>query len=268
MCLETRAHSWNRLSLQPASRTGAISVAGVKKYAKVNDAHDEKSLAVLAAANMDFDRLDLFQSVRMTANASWPLRFQKKLVVFMSFTPSSFSYRMDSESDKEARIWMSIQTKTHDEFVGVVTAINERGDMHAIEVASNELAKSHLRHLAGPRPENITNERLFRLEVPERPGALKYFLDTLRYVPPLVCFPRRHEKLGRPPSMLGRGSASARQWNASLFHYRNNGADVGRVLIGFQVPRTDDAAFHTFLRYVGFRYEEETHNVADMNPKP
>ncbi|KAI9911207.1 hypothetical protein PsorP6_008721 [Peronosclerospora sorghi] len=118
------------------------------------------------------------------------------MVVFMSSTPSSvrwddqdpynvteFSYRMDPESDKEARIWMSIQTKTHDEFVGFVTAINERGDMHAIEVASNELAKSHLHHLAGGRPENITNERLFLLEFPERPGALKYFLDTLRYVP-------------------------------------------------------------------------------------
>ncbi|KAI9919579.1 hypothetical protein PsorP6_017780 [Peronosclerospora sorghi] len=167
-------------SLQPASRTGAISVAGVKKYAKVNDAHDEKYVAVLAAANMDFDRLDLFQSVRMTANALWPSRFQKKLVVFMSFTPSSvrwddqdpynvteFSNRKDSDSDKDARIWMSIQTKTHDESVGVVTAINERGVMHAIEVASNELAKSHLRHLAGGRPENITNERLFRMEFPE-----------------------------------------------------------------------------------------------------
>ncbi|KAI9906230.1 hypothetical protein PsorP6_004755 [Peronosclerospora sorghi] len=127
------------------------------------------------------------------------------------YNVTEFSYRMDSESDKEARIWMSIQTKKHDEFVGVVTDINERGDMHPIEVASNELAKSHLRHLAGGRPENvrsttvfilivrrlglyilltviyifqqITNERLFRLEFPERPGALKDFLDTLRYVP-------------------------------------------------------------------------------------
>ncbi|KAI9906051.1 hypothetical protein PsorP6_014412 [Peronosclerospora sorghi] len=71
------------------------------------------------------------------------------------YNVTEFSYRMDSESDKEARIWMSIQTKTHDEFLGVVTGINERDDMHAIEVASNKIAKSHLRHLAGGRPKNV-----------------------------------------------------------------------------------------------------------------
>ncbi|KAI9916349.1 hypothetical protein PsorP6_018122 [Peronosclerospora sorghi] len=223
--------------------TGAMSVAGVKKYANVNNAHDEKYVAVLAAANMDFDRLrfisersddrERFMAVKIPEKIG---SFHELYTIIYPYNVTEFSYRMDSESDKEARIWMSIQTKTHDEFVGVVQSINERGDMHAIDVASNELAKSHLRHLAGGRPENITNERLFRLEFPERPGALKDFLDTL--------------------------SASARQWNVSLFHYRNHGADVGRVLIGFQVPPTDDAAFHTFLRYVGFRYEEETHNVA------
>lgn len=69
---------------------------------------------------------------------------------------TEFTYRMDSDSDKEARICLSIQTKTEDEFVGVVKAINARGDMHACDLASNELAKSHLRHLGGGRPENVS----------------------------------------------------------------------------------------------------------------
>ncbi|KAI9908897.1 hypothetical protein PsorP6_014765 [Peronosclerospora sorghi] len=92
---------------------------------------------------------------------------------------TEFSYRMDSESAKEARIWMSIQTKTHNEFVGVVTAINERCDMHAIDVASNELDKSHLRHLAVGRPENVRSPTVFILIV-RRLGL--YILLTVIYI--------------------------------------------------------------------------------------
>ena len=77
---------------------------------------------------------------------------------------TEFSYRMDSEGDNEARICMSIQTKTQDEFINVVKAINGRGDMHAIDLASNELFKSHLRHLAGGRPENVRALLLVRLQ--------------------------------------------------------------------------------------------------------
>uniref|UniRef100_A0AAV1UV99 Threonine dehydratase n=1 Tax=Peronospora matthiolae TaxID=2874970 RepID=A0AAV1UV99_9STRA len=223
--------------------TGAISVAGAKKYARVKNAHNEKYVAVLAAANMDFDRLrfvsersddrERFMAVKIPEKIG---SFQDLYNVVFPHNVTEFSYRMNSEGDNEARICMSIQTKTQDEFIGVVKMINKRNDMHAIDLASNELAKSHLRHLAGGRPENITNERLFRLEFPERPGALKDFLDTL--------------------------GQSARQWNVSLFHYRNHGADIGRVLVGFQVPPKESAAFLAFLGQVGFRCEEETHNPA------
>ncbi|KAI9982954.1 hypothetical protein PInf_006805 [Phytophthora infestans] len=249
--------------------TGAISVAGAKKYARVKNAQNEKYVAVLAAANMDFDRLrfvsersddrERFMAVKIPEKIG---SYQELYNVIFPHNVTEFTYRMDSEGDSEARICMSIQTKTEEEFVNVVKAINERGDMHATDLASNELAKSHLRHLAGGRPENVsrcatialililkpeltcrympifqvTNERVFRIEFPERPGALKDFLDTL--------------------------GQSARQWNISLFHYRNHGADIGRVLVGFQVPKKDNAAFHAFLSQVGFRCEEETKNQA------
>ncbi|CAI5747203.1 unnamed protein product [Peronospora destructor] len=225
--------------------TGAISVAGAKKYAQVKNAQNETYVAVLAAANMDFDRLrfvsersddcERFMAVKIPEQIG---SFQNLYNVIFPHNVTEFSYRMDSEGDNEARICMSIQTKTQDEFINVVKAINGRGDMHAIDLASNELAKSHLRHLAGGRPENVPNERLFRLEFPERPGALKDFLEAL--------------------------SQSTRQWNVSLFHYRNHGADIGRVLVGFQVPPKDNATFDAFLGQVGFRCEEETDNPASM----
>uniref|UniRef100_M4BEJ1 threonine ammonia-lyase n=1 Tax=Hyaloperonospora arabidopsidis (strain Emoy2) TaxID=559515 RepID=M4BEJ1_HYAAE len=142
--------------------TGAISVAGAKKYARVKNAHNEKYVAVLAAANMDFDRLrfvsersddrERFMAVKIPEKIG---SFQDLYNVVFPHNVTEFSYRMNSEGDNEARICMSIQTKTQDEFIGVVKMINKRNDMHAIDLASNELAKSHLRHLAGGRPENV-----------------------------------------------------------------------------------------------------------------
>ncbi|KAI9915727.1 hypothetical protein PsorP6_007938 [Peronosclerospora sorghi] len=109
--------------------------------------------------------------------------FHKLYTIIYPYNVTEFSYRMDSESDKEARIWMSIQTKTHDEFVDVVTAINERGNIHAIEwPRTSSPSPTCAISLAAALKMCITNERLFRLEFPERPGALKDFLDTLRYV--------------------------------------------------------------------------------------
>ncbi|KAF4320142.1 hypothetical protein BBO99_00005258 [Phytophthora kernoviae] len=223
--------------------TGAISVAGAKKYARVNNAQNEKYVAVLAAANMDFDRLrfvsersddrERFMAIKIPEKIGYIHRLYNAI---FPYNVTEFTYRKDAEGDDEARICMSIQTKTEAEFVGVVSAINKQSDMHASDLADNELAKLHLRHLAGGRPENVKNERLFRMEFPERPGALKDFLENF--------------------------GQSTRQWDVSLFHYRNHGADVGRVLVGFQVPQADNEAFSAFLGQLGFRFEEETTNQA------
>ncbi|KAF1779462.1 protein of unknown function DUF4414 [Phytophthora cactorum] len=173
--------------------TGAISVAGAKKYARVKNAQNEKYVAVLAAANMDFDRLRFVSERSDDRERFMAVKIPEKIV----HVPHGF------RGDNEARICMSIQTKTEGEFINVVKAINESGDMHAIDLASNELAKSHLRHLAGGRPENVrrwmpipilhwiarSSAACCRVSghqraavphrVPERPGALKDFLETL-----------------------------------------------------------------------------------------
>jgi threonine dehydratase len=95
---------------------------------------------------------------------------------------TEFTYRMNAASDQQAVICMSIQTKSDEDYADALGAINATEGMHAIDLSDNELAKDHLRHLMGGRPEDVPDERLFRLEFPERPGALKDFLDTLGYV--------------------------------------------------------------------------------------
>jgi threonine dehydratase len=102
-----------------------------------------------------------------------------------------------------------------------------------LDLSDNEMAKLHLRHLVGGRAPEVDNEILYRFEFPERPGALMNFLNSMSH-----------------------------SWNISLFHYRNHGADYGRVLVGMQVPRQDKKAFAKFLNTLGYRYWDETGNPA------
>ncbi len=102
--------------------------------------------------------------------------------------------------------------------------------MTAIDISGDEVSKSHLRYLVGGKT-SVPNERIFRFEFPERPGALRKFL-------------------------VGMQSG----WNVSLFHYRNHGADVGKILLGIQAPKEDNAKLETFLKELGYMYHEETDN--------
>ena len=102
-----------------------------------------------------------------------------------------------------------------------------------LDLSDNEVAKLHLRHLVGGHAPQAKNEVVFRFEFPEKPGALMKFLDTMGH-----------------------------DWNISLFHYRNHGADFGRVLVGMQVPPNDMAAFSAFLDNLGYPHWDETHNPA------
>jgi threonine dehydratase len=108
-----------------------------------------------------------------------------------------------------------------------------RHRLPALDLSDNEMAKLHIRHLVGGRAPLARDERLFRFEFPERPGALLRFLNRMRG-----------------------------DWNISLFHYRNHGADYGRVLAGIQVPRKDDAKFRRFLEELGYRHWDESRNPA------
>ena len=102
-----------------------------------------------------------------------------------------------------------------------------------VDLTDNEMAKLHVRHMVGGHAPDVQHERLCRFEFPERPGALMNFLER-----------------------MGSG------WNISLFHYRNHGADVGRVLVGLQVPERERAAFRRFLRDLAYDYTDESRNPA------
>ena len=109
----------------------------------------------------------------------------------------------------------------------------ERHGIATLDLTDNEMAKLHVRHLVGGRAPHVEHELLYRFEFPERPGALMRFLDSM-----------------------------ARGWNISLFHYRNHGADYGRVLAGIQVPPGDARAFQQFLERLGYEHVDETANPA------
>jgi threonine dehydratase len=100
-------------------------------------------------------------------------------------------------------------------------------------MTENEAAKLHIRHMVGGRSQQVVNERVFRFEFPERPGALMTFLDLL-----------------------------GERWNISMFHYRNHGAAYGRVMVGIQVPAQDSPQFDEFLRLTKYPFQEETGNIA------
>jgi threonine dehydratase len=114
---------------------------------------------------------------------------------------------------------------------GKIAANFDKHRFKTLDLTHDELAKEHIRHMVGGHSKLAQDERLLRFVFPERPGALLKFLSLLR------------------PG-----------WNISLFHYRNQGADYGRILVGLQVPKSDDAAFNKFLKTLGYPCVEETSN--------
>jgi threonine dehydratase len=143
---------------------------------------------------------------------------------------TEFNYRMSDA--RQAHVFLGLTTPSKGESKAIAQALNEQG-FGTLDLTHDELAKEHLRHMVGGPSALAQDERLLRFEFPERPGALMKFLSLMQ------------------PG-----------WNISLFHYRNQGADYGRILVGIQVPACDDAAFQTFLQQLGYPHADETHNPA------
>jgi threonine dehydratase len=224
---------YSRVVLEPA---GALAVAGMKKYVEQNEITGQTFVAITSGANMDFDRL---RFVSERADGS-----EKTLAVTIPEAPGSFralysliwprnvtefSYRYENDGDAHVLISFQPVMNIENDFDGVVSSLRENG-FKCLDASHNELAKGHVRHLAGGR-SNVPHERLFRFDFPESPGALQRFLLSLDI-----------------------------DWNVSLFHYRNHGDDFGRVLVGMQVPDNADAGLVRFLDTLGYQYEEETDN--------
>ena len=226
-----------RTIVEPA---GALAVAGLIKYVETTKIKDEPLVAVMSGANIDFDRLR-FVSERADRSESLihvkiPEERGSFIQLYQCIFPrnvTEFSYRMKPGS--VADIMMSFQAKSIKDKHQVLDLLNEK-NFEAVDLSDNELAKTHIRHLAAGRYD-VADERLFSFEFPEAPGALNRFLKKL------------HDD-ERP------------LFNISLFHYRNHGEDIGRVLVGVQVLQSQEEAFKRFLDSLGFVHSEETFNPA------
>lgn len=233
---------------------GALAVAGMKRYiAKYKLQNSKKSfVATVSGANMNFDRLrfvaeraEIGEGREALLSVIIPEKAGSFLELHNQILPraiTEFSYRYSSKEKAYIFLSFSLSSKSQreEELQGIISAINltlakhnAKGQhtFHALDISHNELAKSHARYLVGGR-QSVPNERLFRFEFPERPGALKKFLEGLRS-----------------------------GWNISLFHYRYIGGDIGKILAGFQIPQEDSERFDAYLKELDYRYVEETDNV-------
>ncbi|EDN10450.1 threonine dehydratase, mitochondrial precursor [Histoplasma mississippiense (nom. inval.)] len=226
-----------RSVVEPA---GALSLAGLKKYVAMNPSPNpnRELVAVTSGANMNFDRLR-FVAERATLGErkeallsvtipERPGSFAKLLEILTPHDVTEFSYRFSGSEYAVVLMGISLATSTGTEDLSVIVNQLLKNGMRAYDLSDDELAKTHIRYLAGGR-NNVEDERLFMFEFPERPGALAKFLTTLR----------PHQ-------------------NISLFHYRNYGSDVAKVLAGIQCPVTEKAELEGFLHDLGYPVTECT----------
>ncbi|WP_442769391.1 threonine ammonia-lyase, biosynthetic [Zoogloea ramigera] len=226
-----------RSILEPA---GALSLAGAKEYAKRHHLKDKTLVAIASGANMNFDRLRFVaeraevgekrEAVLAVTIPEKPGSFKKFCKLLGNRNITEFNYRYADAA--QAHIFAGVGVHNRDEGVRLAEML-QRHELPCLDLTDDEMAKSHIRYMVGGHAPQAENEVLYRFEFPERPGALLNFLETLRS-----------------------------DWNISLFHYRNHGADFGRVLVGMQVPPADRSAFDEFLARLGYEYVEETANPA------
>jgi threonine dehydratase len=224
-----------RSVMEPA---GALGVAGLKQYAQTHGLQGQTLVAITCGANMNFDRLRFVAEradVGEQREALFAVTIPEERGSFKRFcellgprSVTEFNYRI-SDSAK-AHIFVGIATPQKGESARIASMLSDQG-FTAVDLSHDELAQEHIRHLVGGRSELARNERLFRFIFPERPGALMRFLSSMH------------------PG-----------WNISLFHYRNQGADYGRILVGIQVPKADRTVFREFLDTLAYPCVEETDN--------
>jgi len=229
-----------RSIVEPA---GALAVAAIKQYIAAHKTRGETYAAILCGANMNFDRLR-FVAERAEVGEEREALFAvtipeergsfKRFCALIGDLPggprnvTEFNYRISDSA--RAHVFVGLTTHGKGESPKIVSNFTRHG-FQALDLTHDELAKEHIRHMVGGSSALARDERLLRFIFPERPGALMKFLSAMR------------------PG-----------WNISLFHYRNQGADYGRILVGLQVPQADDKAFSQFLATLGYPYVEETAN--------
>ena len=226
-----------RSILEPA---GALAIAGAKLYAKREKLKDQTLIPIACGANMNFDRLRFVaeraeigekrEAILAVTIPETPGSFRQFCALLGSRNITEFNYRY--ADPKAAQVFLGVQVRDPSETSKILATL-EKNKLHALDLTDNEMAKLHLRHLVGGRAPEAKDEIMYRFEFPERPGALMNFLNSMNH-----------------------------NWNISLFHYRNHGADYGRVLVGMQVPPQDKKALKTFLDTLGYPHWDESNNPA------
>lgn len=229
-----------RSIVEPA---GALAVAAIKQYVATHRTRGETYVAILCGANMNFDRLRFVAEraeVGEEREALLAVTIPEERGSFRRFLElignlpggprnvTEFNYRIhDAE---KAHVFVGLTTHGKGESSKIAANFSRHG-FEALDLTHDDLAQEHIRHMVGGHSSLAKDERLLRFIFPERPGALLKFLSLMR------------------PG-----------WNISLFHYRNQGADYGRILVGLQVPAAEDRAFREFLNTLGYPCVEETAN--------
>ena len=224
-----------RSIVEPA---GALGVAAIKQYAERHGGQGKTYIAVNCGANMNFDRLRFVAEraeVGEEREALLAITIPEERGSFKRFcevigprSVTEFNYRISDE--REAHVFVGLSTREKGESRRVARQFEAEG-FRTVDLTHDELAKAHIRHMVGGRSSLAQGERLYSFVFPERPGALMAFLTSL------------------PPG-----------WNISLFHYRNQGADFGRILVGLQVPKGEVAQIPAVLDRLGYVYVDETRN--------
>jgi threonine dehydratase len=226
-----------RSVLEPA---GALALAGAKQYALDHKLKNKTLVSIACGANMNFDRLRFVAEraeVGESREAVFAVTLPEQRGSFRKFCElvgnrnvTEFNYRISDSSLAHVFVGVQVQSPAESE---KIAATFRKNNFATLDLSHDEMAKTHLRHMVGGRSSMADNELLYRFEFPERPGALMRFLNSMKP-----------------------------DWNISLFHYRNQGADYGQILIGIQVPAGNKKAFKAFLDEVGYPHWNESENPA------
>jgi threonine dehydratase len=226
-----------RSILEPA---GALATAGLKEYVERHNLTGKTLIGIASGANMNFDRLRFIaeraelgehrEAVLAVTIPEKPGAFKAFCRLLGNRNITEFNYRFSDP--KNAHIFVGVAIHSPAESENLVQALQQQG-LPALDLTHNEVAKLHLRHLVGGHAPQAEHEVVYRFEFPEKPGALMNFLESMGH-----------------------------DWNISLFHYRNHGADFGRVLVGMQVPPQEKVAFEAFLNRLGYPFWDESNNPA------
>ena len=226
-----------RSILEPA---GALAIAGAKAYVEREQLEGQTLVAVACGANMNFDRLRFVaeraefgerrEAIFAVTIPEQPGSLRKFCECMGKRSLTEFNYRIADQ--KEAHIFVGVQIQNRADAIKMRDSFENCG-FKTIDLTDDELTKLHLRHMVGGRSPLAHHEVLYRFEFPERPGALMKFVNSM-----------------------------SPNWNISVFHYRNNGSDYGRIVVGIQVPPDEMEEWQAFLDTLGYRYWDESNNPA------